>query len=34
MELNKGDALTIKGKCTDVGEIFGYEIDIDEVIVD
>ena len=32
MEMNKGDAITIKGKCTDVGEVLGYSIDIDEVI--
>ena len=33
MDLNTGDALTIKGKCTDVGEILGYDIDIEEIIV-
>lgn len=33
MELNKGDALTIKGKCKDVGEVLGYSIDIEEIIV-
>ncbi len=34
MDLNTGDALTIKGKCTDVGELIGYSIDIDEIIVE
>ena len=33
MELNTGDAIVIKGKCTDVGEILGYSIDIDEIII-
>lgn len=33
MNLNKGDALTIKGKCTDVGEVLGYQINIDEITV-
>ncbi len=33
MDLNNGDAVTIKGKCTDVGELLGYSIDIDEIIV-
>ncbi len=31
MEMNKGDAIVVKGKCTDVGELLGYTIDIDEV---
>ncbi len=31
MEMNKGDAIVVKGKCTDVGELLGYSIDIDEV---
>ena len=34
MELSKGDAIVIKGKCTDVGELMGYSIDIDEVIAE
>ena len=34
MELNKGDSIVIKGKCTDVGEVLGYSIDIDEVVVE
>lgn len=33
MDMNRGDALTIKGKCTDVGEVIGYDIDIDEIIL-
>ena len=31
MELNKGDTLTVKGKCKDVGELLGYSIDIDSI---
>lgn len=30
-EMTKGDAITIKGHCTDVGEIMGYSIDIDSI---
>lgn len=33
MDLSKGSSLTIKGKCKDVGELMGYSIDIDEIIV-
>lgn len=33
MDLSKGSSLTIKGKCKDVGEVMGYSIDIDEIIV-
>ncbi|MBQ7147871.1 MAG: hypothetical protein IJR96_03870 [Pseudobutyrivibrio sp.] len=33
MDMSRGDALIIKGKCTDVGELMGYSIDIDEIIV-
>ena len=29
--LTKGDTVTLKGKCTDVGEVFGYSLDIDEI---
>lgn len=31
MEKTKGDTITIKGYCKDVGEIIGYQIDIEEV---
>lgn len=31
MEMSKGDPITVKGYCTDVGEIMGYYIDIDSV---
>lgn len=27
----KGDTITLKGKCTDVGEVLGYSLDIDEI---
>lgn len=26
-----GDSITVKGKCTDVGEVLGYSLDIDSV---
>ena len=29
--LTKGDTVTLKGKCTDVGEVLGYSFDIDEI---
>lgn len=29
--LTKGDKVTLKGKCTDVGEVLGYSFDIDEI---
>lgn len=29
--LTKGDTVTLKGKCTDVGEVLGYSLDIDEI---
>lgn len=29
--LTKGDTITLKGKCTDVGEALGYSLDIDEI---
>lgn len=29
--LTKGDTVTLKGKCTDVGEVMGYSLDIDEI---
>ena len=31
MEMKKGDALTVKGKCKDVGELLGYSIDIESI---
>lgn len=32
MGMNKGDKIVVKGKCKDVGEVLGYQIDIDEII--
>lgn len=29
--LSKGDEITVKGKITDVGEVFGYYLDIDSI---
>ena len=29
--LTKGDTVTLKGKCTDVGEVLGYSFDITEI---
>lgn len=29
--LTKGDTVTLKGKCTNVGEVLGYSLDIDEI---
>ena len=29
--LTKGDTVTLKGKCTDVGEVLGYSLDITEI---
>lgn len=29
--LTKGDTVTLKGKCTDVGEVLGYSLDIEEI---
>lgn len=31
MNMSKGDAITIKGYCKDVGELLGYSIDINEI---
>lgn len=31
MEKSTGDKITVKGYCTDVGEIMGYSVDIDSV---
>mgnify|MGYP004658953957 CR=1 FL=1 len=29
--MSKGDTITLKGKCTDVGEVLGYSFDITEI---
>lgn len=29
--MKKGDTVTLTGQCTDVGEILGYSLDIDEI---
>ena len=31
IEMNKGDTLTVKGKCKDVGELLGYQLDIESI---
>lgn len=31
MEMSSGDTITVKGYCKDIGEILGYQIDIDEI---
>lgn len=31
MGMSRGDSITVKGYCKDIGEILGYQIDIDEV---
>ena len=31
MEMKKGDTLTVKGKCKDVGEVIGYQLDIESI---
>jgi len=31
MDLSKGDKITIRGKCKDVGELIGYSIDIESI---
>ena len=30
-EMHDGDTVTLRGKCTDVGEIMGYSLDIDSI---
>jgi RNA polymerase subunit RPABC4/transcription elongation factor Spt4 len=30
-KMSKGDRVTLKGKCTDVGEVMGYALDIDKI---
>lgn len=32
MEMSRGDSITVKGYCKDIGEILGYQIDIEEVL--
>ena len=34
MEMSKGDMVTVRGKITDVGEIMGYTLDIDEFVTE
>lgn len=29
--MSKGDTVTLKGKCSDVGEVLGYSLDIEEI---
>ena len=29
--MKMGDMVTLKGKCTDVGEVLGYSFDIEEI---
>lgn len=29
--MTKGETVTLKGKCTDVGEVLGYSLDIEEI---
>lgn len=29
--MTKGDTVTLKGKCTTVGEVLGYSVDIEEI---
>lgn len=29
--MTKGDTVTLRGKCTDVGEVLGYTLDIDSI---
>lgn len=30
--LSTGDTITVRGKCTDVGEVMGYSLDLDEIV--
>lgn len=32
MEMSRGNAITVKGYCKDIGELLGYQIDIEEVL--
>ena len=31
MDMSIGDTVIVKGKITDVGEVMGYSLDIDEI---
>lgn len=31
MNMSEGDTVTLRGKCTDVGEVLGYSLDIDSI---
>ena len=31
-QMQKGQTVTVKGKCTSVGEVIGYSLDIDEIV--
>ena len=31
MDMSIGDTVTLRGKCTDVGEVLGYSLDIDSI---
>lgn len=31
INMSKGDSITVKGYCKDIGEVLGYQIDIDEI---
>lgn len=31
LDMEEGDKITIRGKCTSVGEVLGYSIDIDSI---
>jgi len=31
MDMSIGDIVTLKGKCTSVGEVLGYSLDIDSI---
>jgi len=31
MEMKKGDTVTLKGQITDIGEVLGYQLDIDSI---
>mgnify|MGYP000569785748 CR=1 FL=1 len=30
--LSTGDTITVRGKCTDVGEVMGYSLDLEEIV--
>lgn len=32
MEMSKGDSITVRGYCKDIGEILGYQIEVEEII--